>query len=123
MSLYPNTKAGKIGYFNSKVAPWNANAVAIGTTTAAVTALQTKVTAAQTKLDAQIAAEQAAKAATEAATDAVRVMVAAGAEIIKAIRVKAEQVGGNSVYELAEIPSPATPTPVNTLGQPTNFKV
>ncbi len=32
-------------------------------------------------------------------------------------------VDGNSVYELAEIPDPATPTPVNSLGQPTNFKV
>jgi hypothetical protein len=32
-------------------------------------------------------------------------------------------VGGNSVYELAEIPAPATPTPVNTLGKPSDFVV
>src|SRR5438876_9310266 len=86
MSLYPNTKSGKIGYFNSKIAPWTTNATAIGTTSAAVTALQSKVTAAQTKLDAQIAAEQAVKTATDAASDAVAVMVQAGADIIKAVR-------------------------------------
>ncbi len=122
MSLYPNTKTGKIGYFNSKIAPWTTNATAIGTTSAAVTDLQTKVTTAQAKLDAQIAAEQAVKTATEAATVAVAQMVEAGADIIKNIRAKAATVGGNSVYELAEIPAPATPTPVSTLGQPTDFK-
>ena len=61
MSLYPKTKPGKIGYFNSKIAPWTTNATAIGTTSTAVTALNTLVTAAQGKLDDQIAAEQAAK--------------------------------------------------------------
>lgn len=123
MPLYPSSKAGKIGYFNSKIAPWTTNAVAIGTTTALVTDLDTKVTNAQTKLDAQIAAEQAAKTATEAATAAVASMVAAGADIIKSIRAKAATVGGDSVYELAQIPAPATPSPVNTLGTPTDFSV
>ena len=124
MSLYPNTKPGKIGYFNSKVAPWTTNAVAIGTTSTAVTALQALVTAAQSALDDQIAAEQAAKTKTATADDAVALMVAAGADIIKNIRAKADNTANpNTVYDLAEIPAPATPTPVSTLGQPNNFSV
>jgi hypothetical protein len=124
MSLYPNTKPGKIGYFNSKVAPWTTNATAIGTTSAAVTALQTKITTAQDKLDAQIAAEQAAKAATAAADNAVAVMVAAAMEIVKDIRATAaSSADPANVYDLAQIPAPATPTPVSTLGQPSNFTV
>src|SRR5688572_30744651 len=86
MSLYPNTKPGKIAFFNSKIAPWQASAVSIGTTSAAVTALQGLVTAAQGKLDDQVAAQQAAEAATAAADAAVRAMVAAGSNIIKDIR-------------------------------------
>jgi hypothetical protein len=124
MSLYPNTKPGKIGYFNSKTSPWTTNATAIGTTSTAVTALGTLVTAAQAKLDAQTAAEQASKAATAAADDAVALMVAAGADIIKNIRAKAaNSANPQTVYDLAQVPAPATPTPVTTLGTPTDFTV
>jgi hypothetical protein len=123
-SLYPKTKPGKIGYFNSKIGPWTASATSIGTTSAAVTALQGLVTAAQGKLDDQIAAEQAAKAATAAADVAVAAMVAAGADIIKNIRAfAANSATPAAVYELAEIPAPATPTPVTTLGTPSDFTV
>lgn len=124
MSLYPKTKPGKIGYFNSKVAPWTANAVAIGSTAPTVTAFSALVTAAQTKMADQIAAEQAAKAATEACDAAVASMVFAGVEIFKQVRVKAAaSADPAAVFELAEIPAPATPTPVTTLGTPGDFTV
>jgi hypothetical protein len=122
MSLVPTKRTEKVAFFASKVAPWTAHAVEIGTTAGDVTDLQTKVTAAQAALDAQVAAEQAAKTATQTAKNAVRTMADAGANIIKAIRAKAA-VAGNSVYELAQIPDPATPAPVTTLGQPTDFHV
>src|SRR4051812_42465952 len=122
MSLIPKTKIGKIQFFNSKITPWQTNAVAIGTTAAAVTDLQTKLTNAQTKLDAQIAAEAAFRTAVAAADDAVGILALAGADIIKNIRAKAA-TAGNTVYELAEIPAPANPTPVTTLGKPTDFLV
>jgi len=122
MSLIPNTKSAKIAFFNSKIAPWTTNATAIGTTAGAVTALEALVTDAQTKLDAQVAAEQAAKTATMTSNNGVDAMVTAGSDIIKAIRAKAA-TAGISVYELAQIPDPATPTPVTTLGQPSDFNV
>ena len=124
MGLYANTKPAKIGYFNSKIAPWTASATSIGTTTAAVTALNTLVTSAQTKLDDQIAAEQAFKAAVAAADAAVASMVVAGQNIIKDIRAfAANSATPSTVYDLAQIPAPATPTPVSTLGTPTDFVV
>ena len=122
MSLVPKTKIGKIQFFNSKVTPWTSNAVAIGTSAAAVTDLQTKLTTAQTKLTAQIAAEAAFRTAVAATDDAVAILMNAGMDIVKAIRAKAA-TAGNSVYELAEIPAPATPTPVTTLGKPSDFVV
>ena len=121
MSLISGSRTDKVSWFNAHIAPWTTNAIAIGTTAAAVTDLQTKVTAAQTKLDAQTSAHEAAKTSTLAVKDAVAAMLDTGGDILKAIRAKAAVVG-NSVYELAQVPDPAKPTPVGTLGQPTNFK-
>ena len=44
----------------------------------------------------------------------------AGVDIIKQVRVKAN-TAGPVVYELAQIPGPATPTGVTTLGTPGDF--
>lgn len=123
MSVVPRKKSDKVAWYAGKIAPWTTNSTAIGTTSAAVTDLNSKVTLAQSKLAAQLAAEEAARTATQAANSAVDAVGAAGADIIKAIRAKAVAVGGDSVYELAEIPDPATPAPVTTLGQPDRFTV
>ncbi|MDB5323458.1 MAG: hypothetical protein JWN40_5089 [Phycisphaerales bacterium] len=120
MSLVPDTNEGKILFFQSKNTPWAANSTAIGTTTGAVTALATKVTSAQTKLAAAIAAREASKNATADLKAAVRDMATAGSDIIKQIRAKAA-TDGNGVYILAQIPAPATPTPVPAPGTPTGF--
>jgi hypothetical protein len=50
-------------------------------------------------------------------------MGTAGSAIIDQIRAKAKTVGGNSIYELAGIPAPATPSPVGAPGQPTDLVV
>jgi len=121
MRLIPKSKTGKVAFFNSHVAPWTANAAAIGTTAGAVGDLQALIAAARTKLNEQTAAENAAMTATQAAKNAIAEMTQAGGDIIKAIRTKAAS-DGNTVYELAQIPDTAAPTPVNTLGQPRGFK-
>src|SRR4051812_12894699 len=119
MGLIPDTKAGKVAFYGSKIAPWTTNAVAIGTTAGAVTALDALLTTAQDKLAAQTAAQEAAKTATAAADNAVEALAVAGANIIADIRAKARNSADPAnVYELAQIPAPATPTPVNTLGTP-----
>jgi len=121
MPIVPPKKEEKVAFYNSKTTVWSANAVAIGTTTTAVTDLTTKVTAATTKLAAALAAKEAAKNATADADLAVRDMAHAGAAIIQQIKAKAA-VTGDSVYILAQIPAPATPTPVPPPGTPTDFK-
>lgn len=122
MSLVPYTRAGKVSFYQSKIAPWTANAVAIGTSSAAVTDLQTKLTAAQTLIAAQVAAMEAAKTATMAADNAVDQLAIAGANIISSIRAKG-RTGGITVFELAEIPAPATPSARPNPGKPFDFKV
>src|SRR5690349_6361294 len=103
MVLTPKAKVGKINFFLSKVTPWQTNAVAIETTSAAVTAMSAKVTAAQDALAAQIAARSAAETATLTLHNAVSDMMVAGMDIVKDIRAKAA-TGGQAVYDLAQIP-------------------
>jgi hypothetical protein len=103
MGLIPPTIHGKIELFESKVAPWTAAATAIGTTSAAVTAMAGKAAAARAKLAAQIAAQAAAEAATADLHMAVRDLVRAGSDIVKQVRAKAA-TDGRSVNVLAQIP-------------------
>lgn len=121
MPIVPKNPTAKVAFYASKTTGWAASAVAIGTTTAAVTDLTTKVTSAQTKIAAALAAKEASKNATADADLAVRDMAHAGAAIIQQIKAKAA-VSGPSIYILANIPAPATPTPVPPPGTPVDFR-
>jgi hypothetical protein len=123
MSTVPANAKLRLEFYEAHIAPFTANAVAIGTTAAAVTDLTTKTTAARTKYNAKLAAEQAAKVATSEWRSAVTAMSIAGSAIIDQIRAKAKVTGGTSIYELAEIPAPATPSPVPAPGQPMDLVV
>lgn len=122
MALLPDTVVGKIQYCEDHIPPFTANAVAIGTTAGAVTDLDTKTQAARAAYDAQQAAKQAAKAATNALREALEPMVDAMADILKQVKAKAA-VSGGSVYTLAQVDPPLPPSPITTLGTPTDFIV
>src|SRR5688500_6466970 len=122
MSLVPKKAIDAVQFYENHLAPWTTNATAIGTTTTAMTDLTTKATAARDAYNAQQAAQDVAKTATMTFQDAVDALRVAGSAIIKNIRSKAETTG-NSVYALAQIPAPATPTPLGPLGTPNAFKV
>lgn len=121
MAVVPAKKIDKVSFFENHNTPWSTNATALGTTTAAVTDLATKTLAARNAFNAQQSAMDTAKAATETFNAAVDAMATAGAAIISQIRAKAK-TSGDSVYALAQIPSPATPKPAGAPGQPTDFK-
>jgi hypothetical protein len=121
MSVLPQGKVPKVEFCEQHVDTWQTNAVAIGTTTTAVTDLTTKTTAARDAFNAQKLAQDAAKSATNTFNMAVEAMTLAAAEIIKQVKVKAG-ISGNSVYSLANIPAPALPTPCGPLGKPGDFE-
>ena len=121
--LVPKAKNANIAFYENHIGPWSTNAVAIGTTAATVTDLQTKTDAARAALTAQQQAYQTAKTATEALKNAINAMNDAGAGIIDQIRGMAKNSGNPNVYTLAEIPGPAIPAPVAPPAQPRDFKV
>lgn len=120
MAVLPDGKVAKVEFCEQHVDTFLANATAIGTTTTAVTDLQTKTQAARDAYNAQKQAQDDAKSATNTFNMAVEAMTLAVAEIIKQIKVKAG-VAGDSVYSLANIPAPAVPSPMGPLGTPTGF--
>lgn len=120
MSVIPVGKVEKIEFAEQHVTPFTDHAVAIGTSSAAVTAWAAKVSAARAAFEAQKAAQNAAKAATITFNDALDAMVSATADILRQIKAQAG-ITGNSVYSLAEIPAPATPSPKPAPGLPANF--
>lgn len=120
--ILPRKPVDRVTFFESHNPTWATNAVAIGTTTTAVTALTTKTDAARDAYNAQQLAHEEAKAATQTFYDAVLAMTVAGTDIIKQVKAKAA-TGGNSIYTLALLPVPATPAPVPPPGTPQSFTV
>lgn len=126
MGVVPESRLGKIEFYEAHLAPWTTSAAAIGLTPASVTALGGLTTNARKAFDAAEAARQAAKSATQAFYDAVRAMhngPGAGADMIDAIRNKAQTTNNPNVYTLAQIPPPATPGATPPPGTPFDFTV
>jgi hypothetical protein len=121
MGVVPNRIVDKIAFFESRVDRWTTNAVAMGTTAAAVTAMAAKAVAARDALAAQEVAANAAKTATETLRLAVEALNSAGAGIIEQVRTQA-RTAGPGVYALADLPLPAVPSSRPAPGQPTEFK-
>jgi len=126
MGVVPDTRLGKIEFYEAHISPWTTNAAGIGLTPASVTALGTLTTQARAAYNAHIAARDAARAATDNFYDKVRDMhngPGAGADMIRTIRNHAETKDDPNVYVLAQIPPPATPGTTPPPGTPFEFTV
>src|SRR5436190_4120946 len=101
MSVVPRTLAEQIAWYQARIAAWTSNSTAIGLTSGQATSFSGFITTAATKLTAQTAAYAAAKNSTVDLKAAGRIMNEYGSDLLKQIRAKAGQVGGDSVYVLA----------------------
>jgi hypothetical protein len=126
MGVVPKNPLGKIEFYEAHLSPWEGNAVAIGLTVAAVTALETATNNARAAYNAHLAAQQQAKAATQDYYEKVRLMhnsPGKGADMIQTIKTFAQTTNNPNVYTLAEIPPPATPGTTPPPGTPFDFTV
>ena len=120
MPLVPQSLTGKIQFYEAHIATWVANAVGIGSSAPEIATLQTLTENARAALTAQEEAQATAKTRTAALRDAVDAMANAGSDVIIKIRAKAA-TDGNVIYQLANIPAPALPSPVGPPGTPTGM--
>lgn len=126
MGITPNSRLGKVQFYETHVPPWAANALAIGLDVSAVTALGTATGAARVAYNEMIAARAASKAATQNFYDLVSTMHSApgfGSDMIDTIKNHAQTTGDDNVYVLAQIPAPTPPGVVGPPGTPFDFRV
>jgi hypothetical protein len=123
MGTVPKKNPEKIAWYQTREEDWTTHAVEIGISTTEMTTMSGLISDAADALAAQLAAKAAQKNATVALNEASQKMGDFGADLLKKIRAKAGQVGGDSVYILASVPPPATPGPIGPLGKPSDFNV
>jgi hypothetical protein len=126
MSVVPDSRLGKIQFYEARLAPWTANAAAIGLTPGSVANLADLTTDARAAYNAAEAARAASRAATQNFHDKVRAMHSgpgAGQDMIEQIRLHAESKDDPNVYVLAQIPPPAKPGTLPPPGTPFDFRV
>lgn len=112
MSVQPRKKQENIAFFEQRNPIWAANAAALGLSPQEIGQLDTLTTAARNAYNAAQLAIDAAKTAVAVQDLAIADMRGAGGDLIKKVRVKAEQTGDPSLYALAQIPAPKSPTPI-----------
>jgi hypothetical protein len=102
---------------------WEANAAAIGLTAAQASGLKTAATSARATYNDQIAAANAARVATNLARDTIAASRSTYADALKTIKAFAlTQADPGAVYNLAQIPPPAAPSPMPPPGLPTDIR-
>ena len=126
MGTTPNSRIGKIEFYESHISPWTTNAAGIGLSPTSVSGLASLTVDARAAYNAHVAAQDTARAATQAFYQAVAAMHSgpgAGSDMIGTIRNYAQTNNDPNVYTLAQIPPPATPGVTPPPGLPSNFTV
>lgn len=123
MGIVPDTRTGKIEFYETHADIWRTNATQIGLTVAEATELAADAADARAAYNASLTARDAAKAATQTFYSATSDLAGFGAGLLAKIKSYAESTGNPNVYQLAQIPPPATPSPAPAPGTPTNFTV
>lgn len=126
MGVFPDSRLGKIEFYENHLEAWAANAAQIGLVPAAVSSLASLTGDARERYQLAEQARQAAKSATQAYYDAVRLMHSGpgnGADMVARIKNFAQSTNNPTVYTLAQIPPPADPSTVPPPGTPFDFVI
>lgn len=121
MGIVPKPTAKRIAFYRTRIAKFEQNAEAIGTTPEAVADLDAKLVVARDALSHQRKAQNAARSATLRLRLAMDEVTNAGAAIISQVRTKARMTGNPGVYSLASLPPIAERSPMAEPGTPTAF--
>lgn len=124
MGLYPTSpRADFLSWANVHAPIFTARAAQIGLTAPQAAAFAAAVEAASAAESDRANAAQAAKTATQEATMKVSDLRRSASATVGLIKAFAQQTDNPEVYNLAEIPAPATPVPFPPPGLPTDLAV
>jgi len=123
MGVVPNSIVGRIQFFEEHLPVWVDNAAKIGLSSVQLTDLATRTAQARADFETALASRSEAKANTELQNLSVGSMYNLGSDLIKTVRAYAETTEDPTVYASAQIPAPATPTPLGPPATPTDLAV
>lgn len=123
MSILPDSRKGKLEFFESHWETWLENATSIGLNSTIVNQLKTYVMDEREAFNAATLARDTSRSATNTWYVSSDTTVNLGRDLIKTIKAFAETSGNPNVYSLANIPAPVVPGPVGPPGTPMDFKV
>lgn len=125
MATYPTSpRAAFLNWCQAHQQVFIDNAAAIGLDPAQATTFAADTTAAVAADIAQEQSQQAAKVATQTVLDAVDTLRGDAGDVVRSIRAYAEQQADpNAIYNIAQIPPEADPSPAAPPAQPTNLTV
>lgn len=125
MSVLPDTNTELVAFCESHSTAWSsAPPTNIGLTVAQVTAFENLCEAARAALGAQTDAKNAAKAATTQLNQNLANLRNSASDLIRVIKgYAAMQTNPGTIYAIAQIPEPATPTPATAPGKPDKISV
>ena len=125
MTIVPETRIGKITFYQSHLPVWAQDPPSIGLTPEAVAELQQLTDEAREAYRAHYAAQMQARTATMKFHQAVRRMhaggdgvVRGGAALLQTIKTYAQNTGDPGVYERAQIAAPSKPGRPGSAGAP-----
>lgn len=121
MAVLPESRAALVAWFEARLPVWALDPTGIGLTAVQVSDMAALVAAARSALTAQTNAINAKLAATSTMhvqTDAVRSF---GGDLVKVIKNYADLTNNPLVYDEAQVPPPAPPTPAGPPPQPTEL--
>lgn len=122
MSVLPSKVQDLLDFCDNHVNTFMTNAVAIGLLPAQATAFKNAAGAARSNYNSALAADMAKKAATNTSQMSVTALRKNAADVIALVKAFADSTANPSVvYDLAQIPMPATPSPAPAPGTPTDF--
>lgn len=124
MAIVPRTTAELLQWADTHGTTWTSAAASIGLTAAQVTAFKAKISSARSAVAIQNAANEAKLAATNTARTELNALRESASDLVATIKAYADNAANpNTVYDAAQIPPPAPPTPVPAPGKPTGFAI
>ncbi len=124
MPIIPTRTQDLLDWLDLHAPVWVEEAINIGLTTAQAGAFSTLATAARTKYNERLAAEEALRIATNQSREAIADARREAADLIRVIKGFAVNAADPLVvYNRAQIPPPAIPTPAPPPAKPTDITV
>lgn len=126
MSTTPETRRGKLSFYEAHLQAWADHAEPIGLSAEQIAGLESRIEAARSALLAAEVARDAARAATLTFHETADDLAGFGSGLIAAIRATAETAedgtGDEGVYALAQIPPHRRPGPAPAPGRPSGLR-